>query len=76
MEKSDCTTRSSPPRANSLNAIRAELQERKLVCSRCAAPLPEPTVKHRVENVTCTHCHALNTVRPGLAMAMLGPPKR
>ena len=54
----------------------AELQERKLVCSRCAAPLAEPAVKHRVENVTCTHCHALNTVRPGLAMAMLGPPKR
>jgi hypothetical protein len=49
----------------------AELKERKLACSKCAAPLPEPAVRHRVENVTCPHCQAVNTVRPGLATAML-----
>lgn len=48
----------------------AELKDRKLACSKCAAPLPEPSVNHRVENVTCFHCHAINTVRPGLATAM------
>lgn len=63
-------------RARLSELAHAELKERKLSCSKCAAPLPEPAVKHRVENVTCTHCHAINTVRPGLAMAMLGPPKR
>lgn len=63
-------------RARLTELAHAELQERKLVCSSCAAPLPEPAVQHRVENVTCTHCHAVNTVRPGLAMAMLGPPRR
>ena len=63
-------------RARLAELAHAELAERMLVCSKCAAPLPEPAVKHRVENVTCTHCHAVNTVRPGLAMAMLGPPKR
>jgi ribosomal protein L40E len=63
-------------RARLWELAQAELKERKLVCSKCAAPLPEPAVKHRVENVTCTHCHAVNTVRPSLAMAMLGPPKK
>lgn len=63
-------------RARLTELAHAELQQRKLACSKCAAPLPEPAVKHRVENVTCTHCHAINTVRPGLATAMLGPPKR
>ena len=63
-------------RARLTELAHEELKERKLACSKCAAPLPEPAVKHRVENVTCTHCHAINTVRPGLAMAMLGPPKR
>lgn len=65
-------------RARLAELAQAELKERKLTCSRCGAPLPEPepAVQHRVENVTCTHCHAVNTVRPGLAMAMLGPPKR
>lgn len=63
-------------RARLTELAHEELMERKLACSKCAAPLPEPAVKHRVENVTCTHCHALNTVRPGLAMAMLGPPKK
>jgi hypothetical protein len=63
-------------RARLTELAQAELKERKLACSKCAAPLPEPAVKHRVENVTCTHCHAVNTVRPGLAMAMLGPPKK
>lgn len=63
-------------RARLWEVAQAELKDRKLVCSKCAAPLPEPAVKHRVENVTCTHCQAVNTVRPGLAMAMLGPPKR
>lgn len=47
----------------------AELAARKLVCAKCGAPLPEPSVLHRVENVTCTHCKAVNTVRPGMAMA-------
>lgn len=50
-----------------------ERAARKLTCSRCAAPLPEPEIQHRVVNVTCTHCQAVNTVRPGAAMAMLGP---
>jgi hypothetical protein len=59
-------------RARLTELAHAELKERKLTCSKCAAPLPEPAVKHRVENVTCTHCQAINTVRPGLAMAMLG----
>jgi hypothetical protein len=63
-------------RARLTELAHAELAERKLTCSKCGAPLPEPPVKHRVENVTCTHCQAINTVRPGLAMAMLGPPKR
>lgn len=63
-------------RARLTELAHAELKERKLACSKCGAPLPEPVVQHRVENVTCTHCHAVNTVRPGLAMAMLGPPKR
>ena len=63
-------------RARLSELAHAELEERELSCSKCAAPLPEPAVQHRVENVTCTHCHAINTVRPGLAMAMLGPPKR
>lgn len=63
-------------RARLTELAHAEWAERKLTCSKCGAPLPEPSVKHRVENVTCTHCHAINTVRPGLAMAMLGPPKR
>jgi len=63
-------------RARLTELAMAELKERKLTCSKCGAPLPEPAVQHRVENVTCTHCHAVNTVRPGLAMAMLGPPKR
>ena len=63
-------------RARLTELAHAELKERKRVCSKCAAPLPEPAVQHRVENVTCTHCTAVNTVRPGLAMAMLGPPKR
>ncbi|MEW5742900.1 MAG: hypothetical protein AB1938_28550 [Myxococcota bacterium] len=47
-----------------------ELAQRNLTCSRCGAPLPEPPSLHRPENVTCPHCQALNTVRPGLAMAM------
>lgn len=63
-------------RARLTELAHAELAERKLACSKCGAPLPEPAVQHRVENVTCTHCRAVNTVRPGLAMAMLGPPKR
>ena len=63
-------------RARLTGLAHAELKQRKLVCSKCAAPLPEPAVPHRVENVTCAHCDAVNTVRPGLAMAMLGPPKR
>ncbi|MDP1824363.1 MAG: hypothetical protein Q8L48_14000 [Archangium sp.] len=63
-------------RARLTELAHEELKERRLACSKCAAPLPEPAVKHRVENVTCTHCHAINTVRPGLAMAMLGPPKK
>ncbi len=49
-----------------------ELATRALKCSKCGAALPEPAVKHRVENVTCPHCAAVNTVRPGLATAMLG----
>lgn len=48
-----------------------ERRSRKLQCSKCGAPLPEPAVQHRVENVSCTHCGALNTVRPGLATATL-----
>lgn len=68
------TTRKS--RARLWELAQAELKERKLSCSKCGAPLPEPEVKHRVENVTCTHCQSINTVRPGLAMAMLGPPKK
>lgn len=63
-------------RARLSELAEAELKERKLTCSKCGAPLPEPAVKHRVENVTCAHCQAINTVRPGLAMAMLGPPSR
>lgn len=63
-------------RARLWELAQAELKDRKLTCSKCGAPLPEPEVKHRVENVTCTHCQAINTVRPGLAMAMLGPPKK
>ncbi|GMU58713.1 MAG: hypothetical protein AMXMBFR34_04760 [Myxococcaceae bacterium] len=47
-----------------------ELAQRHLTCAKCGAPLPEPPSLHRPENVTCTHCQALNTVRPGLAMAM------
>lgn len=63
-------------RARLFELAQAEVKERKLTCSKCGAPLPEPEVKHRVENVTCTHCQSINTVRPGLAMAMLGPPKK
>ena len=63
-------------RARLTELAQAELKDRALACSKCGARLPEPIVKHRVENVTCTHCQALNTVRPGLAMAMLGPPKK
>lgn len=63
-------------RARLTELAQQELKERRLACSKCAAPLPEPAVKHRVENVTCAHCHAINTVRPGLAMAMLGPPRK
>jgi phage FluMu protein Com len=48
-----------------------EKKARKLSCTKCGAPLPEPAVQHRVENVTCPHCSALNTVRPGLATAMV-----
>jgi hypothetical protein len=48
----------------------AERAARKLVCAKCGAPLTEPEVLHRAENVTCMHCRAVNTVRPGLAMAM------
>ena len=48
-----------------------EKRVRKLVCTRCGAALPEPAVQHRVENVTCTHCQAVNTVRPGPASAMV-----
>ena len=47
-----------------------ELAARDLKCTRCGAKLPEPVVQHRTENVTCTHCQAVNTVRPGPAMAM------
>jgi hypothetical protein len=47
-----------------------EEKQRKLTCTKCGAPLPEPEVRHRVVNVTCAHCEALNTVRPGLATAM------
>jgi len=47
-----------------------ELAARSLKCTRCGAQLPDPPVLHRVENVTCTHCQAVNTVRPGPAMAM------
>jgi hypothetical protein len=49
---------------------REELAARDLKCTRCGAQLPEPAVQHRTENVTCTHCQAVNTVRPGPAMAM------
>jgi hypothetical protein len=49
-----------------------ERAARKLNCSRCGATLPEPEIQHRVVNVTCSHCEAVNTVRPGAAMAMLG----
>lgn len=48
----------------------AERASRTLACERCGAPLPEPEVLHRAENVSCPHCHAVNTVRPGLAMAL------
>jgi hypothetical protein len=61
-------------RARLWELAQEELKTRKLNCSKCAAPLPEPEVKHRVENVTCPHCQAVNTVRPSLAMAMLGAP--
>ncbi|MFT3712303.1 MAG: hypothetical protein QM817_32050 [Archangium sp.] len=47
-----------------------ELAARVLKCTRCGAQLPEPAVLHRTENVTCTHCQAVNTVRPGPATAM------
>lgn len=56
-----------------------ELAARELKCTRCGARLPEPAVQHRTENVTCTHCQAVNTVRPGPATAMaaaLRPRKR
>lgn len=48
-----------------------ERSTRRLACSKCGAPLPEPAALHRTDNVTCPHCAALNTVRPGPAMAML-----
>lgn len=55
-----------------LEALAAEERAtRTLKCAMCGGPLPEPAVQHRVENVTCTHCDAVNTVRPGLATAML-----
>ncbi len=38
-------------------------------CSSCGAPLA-PTAFDRPSNVPCTHCKAVNTVRPGLATAM------
>lgn len=47
-----------------------ERAARNLACSHCSAPLPEPKALHRPENVTCPHCQAVNTVRPGLAMAL------
>jgi hypothetical protein len=57
--------------ADRLKALAEEERAaRKLVCAKCGAPLPEPAVLHRAENVTCAHCRAVNTVRPGLAMAM------
>lgn len=48
-----------------------ERATRVLQCSGCRGPLPEPKVVHRVENVTCAHCGAVNTIRPGMATALL-----
>jgi hypothetical protein len=48
-----------------------ERQTRRLQCTKCHGPLSEPAVQHRTDNVTCAHCGAVNTVRPGMATAML-----
>lgn len=55
-----------------------ERRTRKLTCTRCGAALPEPELQHRTVNVDCTHCQAVNTVRPGPASAMVAvmKPKR
>lgn len=38
-------------------------------CASCGAPLPG-RLRPRAVNVTCAHCQAVTTVRPGLATAM------
>jgi len=53
-----------------------ERRTRRLSCTRCGAALPEPEVQHRTVNVDCTHCQAVNTVRPGPASAMVAALKR
>ena len=52
-----------------------ERRTRKLTCTRCGAALPEPEVQHRTVNVNCTHCQAVNTVRPSPASARVAAMK-
>lgn len=50
---------------------RQVLEESAVVpaCTSCGAPLSK-RVRPKTVNVTCTHCQAVTTVRPGLATAM------
>lgn len=38
-------------------------------CHQCSAPLSVPT-PHKVTQVVCTHCQAVNSVHPGMATAL------
>lgn len=46
-----------------------EESEHAVACTSCGAPLSK-RVRPKTVNVTCTHCQAVTTVRPGLATAM------
>ncbi|MBL8923749.1 MAG: zinc ribbon domain-containing protein [Myxococcaceae bacterium] len=55
--------------ARALHEKVKEEAEHAVACSSCGAPLSK-RVRPRTVNVTCTHCQAVTTVRPGLATAM------
>lgn len=55
--------------ARALHEKVKEEAEHAVACTSCGAPLSK-RIRPRTVNVTCTHCQAVTTVRPGLATAM------
>lgn len=58
--------------ANHAKALHVKVQEEAdvaVACTQCGAPLVK-RIRPRPANVTCQHCRAVTTVRPGLATAM------